>query len=328
MLKKTFYLMFLFLSLTAAGWSADYSDLTERTFEIQGTPDLLLRNPDGAIHILAQERSTVEIKITRKVFGAKTPDAAKREAERISFEIDQTANQIRVITRWPRDGFRMGSSPSVSIRYDVYTPVQSNLRAEVSDGELRINGLQGALELVASDGDIFATNVSGDVRVQASDGSIDLKDSSGKMEIRLSDGDLISERCTGQMQIVSGDGRVEVRGFQGNAEISNGDGDILMEGVLKSFSGRIGDGDMLIQVAAGSVMETDWILTAGDGDIILELPDDFSADLQVSTGDGTVETNHPISVLGGLSSRRVSGKIREGGHLLRIKTSDGDIAIR
>jgi hypothetical protein len=101
----------------------------------------------------------------------------------------------------------------------------------------------------------------------------------------------------------------------------------LIDGVLTTLNGRTGDGEMIIKVAPGSVMQNDWSLSAGDGEIELDLPDDFSADLQITTGDGKVQTDHPIHVVGRLSSRNVSGKIGQGGHLLQIKTGDGHVAI-
>ena len=330
MLKKTIYAGLFLILFTVTVNAEDYSDVTEKSFEIQGRPDLVLRNTDGEIHVTAREGSTVEIKITRKVHGAKNLDHAKKEVERISLDIEQVGSEIRATTIWPNSSFNIGWSnrPRVHVRYEIFTPAESNLRAEVSDGQLRVTGLTGRLELNTSDGTIDGTGLSGDIDVHGSDGDIHLKQSSGNLKIRLSDGDLLAENCSGRVTVRSGDGRIELPGFDGEAEISNGDGDVLVDGVLKSMTGKIVDGEMVIRVAPGSVMQTDWWLSASDGEILLDLPDGFSAELEVTTGDGHVETDHPISLKGRLSSRRLQGTIREGGHLLQIKTSDGNVAIK
>jgi hypothetical protein len=148
------------------------------------------------------------------------------------------------------------------------------------------------------------------------------------MLISLSDGDLRAENCKGRVHIESGDGRVELPGFDGEAEVSNGDGDVWIDGVLTALTGRSGDGEMVIKVAPGSVMQGPWSLRSGDGEILLDLPDDFSADLEITTGDGHVLTDHPVNVVGSLSSRNVSGKIGNGGPLLKIKTGDGHVEIK
>jgi DUF4097 and DUF4098 domain-containing protein YvlB len=329
MLKKTIYIAFSIFALAGTMWAEDYSFTTERNFEIQGRPDLVLRNPDGVIQIIPREGSTVEIKITRHVHGAKNEQEAKKVADdRISLELEQSGNQVRAITRWPSQGIQLGWRPGVNVRYEVWTPAASNVRAEVSDGELFVNGLQGELELDTSDGEIQASDLSGKLRISGSDGEIHLKKCSGTMEIHLSDGDLRAENCSGRVRIESGDGNIELPGFDGEIEVSNGDGEVLIDGILKGMNGKIGDGDMVIKVAPGSVMQNAWSLRSADGEIVLDLPEDFSADLEVSTGDGHVETDHPVNVIGSLSSRRLTGKIRDGGFLLQIKSGDGNIAIK
>ena len=329
MLKKTMTIAFSIFALAGTMWAEDYSFTTERTFEIQGRPDLVLRNPDGVIQIIPREGSTVEIKITRQVHGTKSEEEAKKVAnERISLELEQSGNQVRAITRWPSQGIQIGWRPGVTVRYEVWTPAASNVRAEVSDGELYASGLEGELDLNTSDGEIQASDLSGTLRISASDGEIDLKKCSGTMDIHLSDGDLRAENCSGRVRIESGDGNVELPGFDGEIEVSNGDGEVLIDGILKGMNGKIGDGDMVIKVAPGSVMQNAWSLRSADGEIVLDLPEDFSADLEVSTGDGHVETDHPVNVIGSLSSRRLTGKIRDGGFLLQIKSGDGNIAIK
>jgi hypothetical protein len=57
------------------------------------------------------------------------------------------------------------------------------------------------------------------------------------------------------------------------------------------------------------------------------LPDDFAADLAVRARDGKINTTVPVSVTGSLSENELSGKLNNGGYLLDIQTSDGDIQI-
>jgi hypothetical protein len=109
MLKKTFYFAFPFLLLAGMMWAEPYSFASERKFEIQGRPELILRNADGVIQIIPREGSTVEIKITRLVYGAKNEEEAKKVADKsVSVELEQTGNQVRAITDGQRKVFESG----------------------------------------------------------------------------------------------------------------------------------------------------------------------------------------------------------------------------
>lgn len=327
MQKKSLTFLLMLLSSSVL-WCADYSDSSEKTFAVHGRPQLILRNADGLIEITPQAGSTVHVKVTKQIRGAKDDTQAKKEADRISVELEQVGNEIRVITHWPNEGFNIVHRPSRDVKFEISTPAESDVRAEVSDGELYVTGLHGSQELKTADGNISAKELSGDLRLVASDGDIDLKHSSGKMEIHLADGDLLAENCSGSVRITSGDGSVKLTGFDGEAEISNADGNINIDGILKSMNGKVSDGSMTVKVAPGSVMQSSWVLRASDGDITLDLPDDFSANVDISASNGHVQTDHPVAVTGSLSSNHLTGKIRDGGYTLQIKTSDGNVAIK
>jgi hypothetical protein len=328
MQKKLVFMVAMLCSV--ALWAADYSETSEKEFTVQGKPALMLRNGDGLINITPIEGSTVHVKVTKDIRNAKDDAHAKKDAEEISIEMEQVGNQIRVITHWPQNNFSLGFGhrSSRQVRFEIQTPIESDIDASVSDGELYVTGVKGVMDLKTSDGAIGAKELAGDLQLRSSDGKIQLQNSSGKMSVRLSDGKLISENCSGSIRIDSGDAKITLTGFNGDAEFTNSDGDVDIDGVLKSINGRVSDGSMHVTVAAGSVMANEWYLRASDGSITVDLPQDFSADLDLTTSDGHLQTDHPISVTGSLSTHHLTGKMGNGGRTLQIKTSDGNIAIK
>ena len=64
-----------------------------------------------------------------------------------------------------------------------------------------------------------------------------------------------------------------------------------------------------------------------DGSIRLQLPDGFGADLDVKASDGDIETDHPLTLDGKLAEHQLHGKLYGGGHLLRIRTTDGSVEL-
>ena len=70
-----------------------------------------------------------------------------------------------------------------------------------------------------------------------------------------------------------------------------GDGRVRVSGKLTAVRARSGDGSIAIEARPGSATEADWDITSGDGAVTLQLPDDFNADLDAHTGDGSVHLN-------------------------------------
>jgi hypothetical protein len=70
-------------------------------------------------------------------------------------------------------------------------------------------------------------------------------------------------------------------------------------------------------------MEDNWAIRADDGDISLVLPDDFAADLRLSSDDGPIEVEPPVAVPGRVSRHRLSGQLNGGGPELRVRSDDG-----
>lgn len=77
----------------------------------------------------------------------------------------------------------------------------------------------------------------------------------------------------------------------------------------------------------GSKVTSDWNIRSGDGSVTLQLPDDFSANVDLRTGDGHINVSMPVTVEGNLGDKNIRGKINGGGNLLTVHTGDGSIRL-
>lgn len=68
--------------------------------------------------------------------------------------------------------------------------------------------------------------------------------------------------------------------------------------------------------------------TTVNGSVTLEMPDDLNCDLSVSTVNGHLDFDFPLTVEGRFSPRHVKGKIGQGGRDLVIKTVNGSVQLR
>lgn len=65
-----------------------------------------------------------------------------------------------------------------------------------------------------------------------------------------------------------------------------------------------------------------------NGEIVLDLPADTSAEVSAETMNGSIYTDFPMTVQGRISRRHLSGTIGGGGRSLNLKTINGSIRLR
>ena len=115
----------------------------------------------------------------------------------------------------------------------------------------------------------------------------------------------------------------------GPVDIDSGDGGVSVSGKLPVVRLRTGDGSVSVRADDGSVMSEDWEVRTGDGGVTIELPDGFNADLDATSGGGSVRVEDlSLTVSGEQTKREVRGKLGSGGHLLKVRTGDGSVSIK
>lgn len=181
-------------------------------------------------------------------------------------------------------------SPHVTIE----TPGSLDLEGRTADGSLKVYGVQGGLELHTSDGAMDVSDVSGSLRITASDGSIRVHNAGGTIESHSSDGSVhIDGRFNG----------VQVRTSDGSLELDLNDGS---------------------QLTSASSVE------ASDGRVVIRVPRNLAADLDIHTGDGHIDCDLPL-VMNGYDSRggghQIRGRLNAGGPPFTIHTHDGNVSV-
>jgi DUF4097 and DUF4098 domain-containing protein YvlB len=220
-------------------------------------------------------------------YTAEKRGRTQADLDRIEIEAVQDGDAVQIDARLRNRHW----SWHASVTLTVWVPRQTNLSARSGDGQIEARDVTGEIELVTGDGRIAGTGLSGNLSIRTGDGAIELLDLSGRLRAR------------------TGDGRLHLRGR------------------FEELEATTGDGGMEINVERGSRMNTAWRLTTGDGSVQLSLPDDFSADLDVHTNDGTISTDLPVTVSGRLGNT-LRGRLNQGGNTLTVRTGDGSIALR
>ncbi|MPY90437.1 MAG: DUF4097 family beta strand repeat protein [Luteitalea sp.] len=262
-------------------------------FAVDGTPEVTLATFDGSVEVRTWDRPEVVVDIEKR-------GATVELLERIQVSSHQEGNRIRVEVRQPSQGRWGFVGAPQSARVTAFVPAMCHLRARSDDGSISVEGVDGQIELRTADGSVTALKVKGDVRAH------------------------------------TGDGRIKVEDMEGRCDLTTGDGSVTVTGRLTGLSVRTGDGSVTVRAFPGSHMGADWDVESGDGAVLITLPTAFSADVDASTGDGRIQVGGLTPELGDRQERDRRDRDRRslrtrlgvGGHLLKIRTSDGSIALK
>lgn len=91
-----------------------------------------------------------------------------------------------------------------------------------------------------------------------------------------------------------------------------------VNGTVRASVGQVGNDD---EMNFGTV----------NGSVIVQLPPDVNADVDVSTLNGSVRTDYPLSVTGRIERRHINahiGKAGSGGARIRLRTVNGSVELR
>ena len=267
----------------------------EKRFKVDGAPDLRLTTFDCAIEVRGTDGSEVLVEIEKR--------GPTREAvDELRVEATQEGRRIDVEVKRPsREGTVFGINVSTSAKLIVSVPKRSGVLARTGDGAIRIEGVEGKLELRSGDGSIHVSEVKGELVLNTGDGSINVDHAEGRLTLET------------------------------------GDGGVNVEGNLSVVRMHTGDGSIVYRADSATRMEDDWDISTGDGSVSIYLPAGFNADLEAHTGDGRIRNELGIAADRNVERDRDSddrdrrtlrGKIGEGGKRLRVQTGDGGITLR
>jgi DUF4097 and DUF4098 domain-containing protein YvlB len=181
-------------------------------------------------------------------------------------------------------------------------------------------------------GDVTIRGTHGEVEVHATNGDIHVDDVVGRLDVGSLSGDITISNVAGDGQIATTGGDVELSNVRGGIDVGTVSGDIRLHGVTsKDVRGKTTSGDVtfdgLIDPAGRYEFSTH------SGDVGLHIQRDASAQLTVSTWNGGIDSDFPITLrpgghsIGSESSKRFTFEIGRGEARVSAETFSGDITI-
>lgn len=199
-------------------------------------------------------------------------------------------------------------------RFEVTVPVGARVFAKSQSGDISIRGTRGEVEVAAQSGDVRVENVNGRLQVKSWSGEVTVADVTGDVDITTQSGDL------------------SLTDIRGNVEIANISGDITLRGVTaKIVRAKTTSGDVSYDGTIDPAGRYDF--TSHSGDVKLRVPRESSAQLTVSTWNGEIDSEFPITLkpgehgIGSSTSKKFTFEIGGGSARISAETFSGDVTV-
>lgn len=193
-------------------------------------------------------------------------------------------------------------------RFEITVPVGTRVSARSWSGSVSVKGVHGDLE----------------TRTQSAD--VDIRDA-GRIDVESLSGDVTINGVNGESMIHTVSGDIELAGARGDVEIETVSGDIdLRDVVAKQIRTHTTSGD--VDFSGQILPDGRYDYTTHSGEIRLALPTDVGAQLNISTYNGGIESDFPITLkTGDHDNKRLSFTLGQGTARISAETFSGDITL-
>ena len=286
-------------------------------------------------------------------------ERAERDRERQrDREEREKAGVLDTVVTFDARGSVSVSCPGGSVIVNGADKNEIRVRARTDNGAIRFtsNGMRATLEpasgrgcsdghfemtvpvgtrVVATSwsGSVSVKGVHGDVEAHSQSGDIQVRDAGGRLDVDALSGDVVVTGVKGETRINTVSGSVELSGARGDMEIESVSGDVdLRDVVAKQVRAHTTSGDVSFsgQIIDGGRYE----FNTHSGEIVLGLPSDIGAQLSVSTFNGGIDSDFPITLTPGVhgigtsQAKRLNFTVGRGGARISAETFSGDITLK
>jgi hypothetical protein len=181
----------------------------DRSLSVSGPVELELETDSGGITVTTGRSGTVHVHAVLKGqhgwFDSSDVETRIRELER-NPPIQQIGNHIRVGHTSNRNLLR-----NISMRLEIETPADTEVRARADSGGIRIRGVRGRVDSKTDSGGIEIEEVSSDLRAEADSGGIHIRDVKGAVFARVDSGGIDATDVSGSLDVEADSGHIRLR---------------------------------------------------------------------------------------------------------------------
>ncbi len=253
---------------------------------------------NGSVEVSVWDQETADISGTKY---ART----QMDTQDLKIEVDHSADSVAV--RAIRPSLRRGN---YGARFAIKVPHGVVLdHVATSNGAIRASDGAGPSRLKTSNGAVEVRRFQGTLNAETSNGPVELQDIDGAVDVRTSNGHIRAEGIRGAMDATTSNSSIHATidkvGSEVRAQSSNGGIDLTLP------PGR--------QTAVRAH-------TSNNG-ITMHLPGEVNARLSAATSNASISSDFEMRMRGEISKHHIEGSIGNGGPLIDLTTSNGQIRI-
>jgi hypothetical protein len=240
--------------------------------------------PIGSVHVVAEERESVNVTVTP--LGNSRQDREAAEATDIRLADDELTIEAPKGT-----GYMRGSA---MLKFEVHVPIDSSLRIGVASASVRCHGRYQVVSITSASGDIEVDDATGNVKLQTASGGVQINDVGGKFSVKTASGEIKANDVVGPTILRTASGDIEIASVQTGVRSKSASGDL---NIASAHSGEIradsASGDIAIGVMSGTVGWLD--LDSSSGRITNHLdesaskPDSVELKIRARTASGDID---------------------------------------
>jgi DUF4097 and DUF4098 domain-containing protein YvlB len=314
---------------------------------------LSVDNPRGDVTISGTSADNqIHITANKQVFTRSDSDADNK-AQQLSPKVDTNGNKISVTV------------PSIGggrADLDITIPAAANTTVAANHGDIHVTAIKAPVTVTANHGDIVLSAITGTVgaHINNGDSSFSARSVTGPVTIEGRGRDLTISEITGPVSM-SGDfyGTTHVEHVRGpvrfhssrmdlqlarlDGEIEFNHSDISADQAVGPFTLTTSNKNITLDRITGDISVTNRNgsvdLTSApplgnvtvenrNGSVNVTVPEQAGFTVQAEATNGDVENDFSLATEGNDNRKNFGGTIGKGGSLIRITTSQGDVALK
>ena len=122
-------------------------------------------------------------------------------------------------------------------------------------------------------------------------------------------------------------GGISIASVRGDIRFEATNGGIKLADVGGDVHGQTTNGGLDIELSGKEWRGEGLDVRTTNGGVTLEVPENYSAELETGTVNGSIEVDFPITVQGTIG-RRLTTELGDGGTRIRVLTTNGGVVIR
>ncbi len=273
-----------------------YKEDFHYSYALQPGGRLSVENQNGSIEISSWDKDTVDITGTKHA-------SSQQGLQNTKIDVTPSAGSISVRTI-PSAGYR-----SIGARYVIRVPKRVQLdRIISSNGSIRVDNVEGMLNLKTSNGTVRTSQTRGDLEVTTSNGGIEMQHV-GNARVHTTNGGIRGDVEKGYFDAGTSNGPINVRLT---------DPDATQPVRASSSNGHI-------ELTLNTIREIR--ASSSNSSITVHLPANPNARLRAHTSNSSITTDFDVTVHGQQSKSNLEGNIGSGGPLIDLSSSNGSIKV-